>query len=164
MMTAASQPALWRMPLKRPPPACDVRLQHGVDRLAQAEVAIADDAGTGAQPERFGARGHGGDVFGLAHRPQFLRPVGAIGEAALDEHGGPHVVARRQIGAQLIEQVAAGRTLPQMMVRIDDRQRRIDDVLAQLREPRLIDVRMWIRLCVPDCRAHGGLPAWTAQG
>ena len=35
------------------------------------------------------------------------------------------------------------------MVRIDDRQRGIDDVLAQPREPRLVNVRMRIRLCFP---------------
>ena len=33
----------------------DVRLQHRVDRLAQAEVAIADDAGAGAHAGGFGA-------------------------------------------------------------------------------------------------------------
>jgi hypothetical protein len=90
----------------------DVRLEHRVDQLAQAEIAVADDAGAGTHPSGFRARGRRGDKLGLAHRSQFRRPVTAIGEAALDEHSGLHVVAGRKIALQILEQVAAGRTRP----------------------------------------------------
>ena len=56
----------------------------------------------------------------------------------------------RHIGAQLIVQITAGGPPPQMQVRIDDWQRGIDDVLVQLREPGLIDVRVRIRLWFPE--------------
>ena len=135
----------------------DVRLQHGVDRFAQAEVAVADDTRARAQSRSFGTLSHGGDVFSLTHRTQFLGPIAAIGKAALDEHGGLHIVPGREIGVQLVEQIAAGRPLPQMMVRIHDRQCRIDDVLAQPDEPGFVDMRVWIRLSLPRCRAHAGL-------
>ena len=71
----------------------EVRLQHAGDRVAQPEVAVADDAGTGAHAGSLRLRGHAGNVFGLAHRTEFRRPVRAIGEAALNEHRGPQIVA-----------------------------------------------------------------------
>jgi len=138
-----------------------VRLQHGVDRFAQAEVAVADDTRARAQSRAFGIVGHGRDVFGFTHRTQFLGPITAIGKAALDEHGGLHIVTGREISTQLVEQIAAGRPLPQMMVGIHYRQRRLEDVLAQPGEPGFVDMRMRIGLPLSRCRAHAGLLART---
>ena len=134
-----------------------VRFQHRVHVIDATEVAVADDAIAGADARGLGARGDAGDEFGLADRTQFLGAAIAIGEAALNEHGGPHVVSRPEIGAQFIEQVAPV-AFPQVMMRIDDRQRGFDDVLAQLGKPRLVDVRVRVGLGFLDRRAHRRSP------
>ena len=48
-------------------------------------------------------------------------------------------MARPGIGEQLVEQIAAF-TVPQVMMRIDDRQRRLESILTVLGEPRRVQV------------------------
>ena len=48
--------------------------------------------------------------------------------SALDEHGAPHIVAAAGVGQQLVEQVAAARMVPEVMVGIADRQAGLEDV------------------------------------
>ena len=136
-----------------------VRLEHRVHVIDAPEIAVADDAIAGADARSLGACRDAGDEFGLADRAQFLGTAIAIGEAALNEHGGAHVVSRPEIGAQFIEQVASV-AFPQVMVRIDDRQRGVDDVLAQLGKPRLVDVRVRVGLSIAGRCAHDGLLGW----
>jgi hypothetical protein len=59
----------------------------------------------------------------------------AIARAALNEHGRDDVVAGIDVGQQLVEQIAATRVVPEMMVRVDDRQIRLEDLLGQFAEP-----------------------------
>jgi hypothetical protein len=114
---------------------------------------MPDNAGTGADIAIDSAGTHGRDAvheFGLADRFEGLRPVGAIHRPALDEHAGADIVAAPKIGEQLVEEIArrslddfgeamerrrkageiAGRAIPEMMMRIDDRQIRIEDRLG----------------------------------
>jgi hypothetical protein len=125
-----------------PAAGADVRLQHGLDPLAEREVGEAHDAGGDPRRSVLAAIAHGrhaGDELGLAHRPHLHGAVGAIHRVALEEHGGDHVVAGAEVGQQLVEQVAMIRPDPQMMVRVDDRQVRLEDRLGRrLGQPRLV--------------------------
>ena len=108
-------------------------------RVAQRQVGMADDAGAGARRAVDAAGAHRRDAvdeLGLADRLHLDRPVGAVHRAALDEDRGRDVVAGAGVGQQLVQQVAMVGVIPQMMVRIDDRQVRLEDRLARLfREP-----------------------------
>jgi hypothetical protein len=95
------------------------------------------------------ARGHGGhaiDEFGLSHRLHRIGPVGTVKRAALDIDGADYIMPAARIFQQFVEQVArrlaqdrlervrhfggqerqARAPVPQMMVRIDDRQIRFE--------------------------------------
>jgi hypothetical protein len=99
------------------------------------------DAGadTGLGVAALGFTGDAGDELGLAHRAQGFRAGLPIGVPALQENRGHDVVARADIGKQFVEEVAA-LAVPQMVMRIDDRQRRLDDVLAMLGKPRRVEM------------------------
>src|SRR5205823_4326045 len=71
------------------------------------------------------ARAHRGDAvheLGLADRALLSRAARTVHRHALDEHGGDHVMAAARVGQQLVEEVTALRMVPEVMVRIDDRQ------------------------------------------
>jgi hypothetical protein len=58
----------------------------------------------------------------------------AVHRAAIDIDGGDDVVARGDVGGHLLDQIAMA-AIPEMMMRIDDRPRGIDDLFLILREP-----------------------------
>src|SRR5262245_38950293 len=67
------------------------------------------------------------DEFDLADRHHLGGTVLAIHRAAFEKHRRDDVVATTDIGQELWQQVApALRRIPEMMVRIDDRQRRFE--------------------------------------
>ena len=135
------------------PPAAgaDMRLQHRLDPVALGQVGVTDDAGGHARLAVAAAvahRGDAGDELGLAHRPHLARAAGAIHRVALQEHAADNVVAGGAIVEELVQQVARGghlpriagarhaRAVPQVMVRIDDRQLGVEDLLRRrLGEP-----------------------------
>jgi hypothetical protein len=80
------------------------------------------------------------DEFDFADRLQLRRPVGPVHRAAFDEDALRDVVTAAGIGEQLVEQVAVPVAVPQMMVRIDDLERRLQDFLFPLRPPRRVAV------------------------
>ena len=53
---------------------------------------------------------------------EVLGPVRAVHRVALEKHGGHDVVAGAGIRQQLLQQIAVARPVPQMVMRIDDRQ------------------------------------------
>jgi len=59
-------------------------------------------------------------------------PIGAIHRAALLEDGGDDVVAAVEVSEQFRQQIGPAVTVPQMMMRIDDRQLRFEDQLVFL--------------------------------
>ncbi len=58
----------------------------------------------------------------LADRLHLLRSAGTVHRAAFVEDGRDDVVAGVDVGQELIEQVAIAEEVPDMMMRIDDRQ------------------------------------------
>jgi hypothetical protein len=74
-------------------------------------------------------RGDAGDEFGLADGPHLGRAAGAVHRVAFEKHRRDDVVAAVQVSEQFVEEIAVIAALPQMMVRIDDRQIRVEDRL-----------------------------------
>jgi hypothetical protein len=108
--------------------------QDGLDRVAEGQIGIADDAGRDAGwavIPRGAHRGDARDELGLADRAIFgqaapRRVGGAVHRAAFEKDGRDDVVAGVEVGEQLVEEIAVIAALPQMMVGIDDRQIRVE--------------------------------------
>ncbi len=136
------------------------RRQHRLDAAAEHQVRMANDARAGADVAVDAARRHGGDAvdeLDLADRLHLVRPVGAQHRARLHEHGGDDVVAAVGIGEQVVEQIAPARAIPQMMVRIDDRQIGLEDRLGAARKPVVADVKI-VRSFRRAGRLRHGIP------
>ena len=125
------------------------------------------------------ARRHGGDAvdeLGLAQRAHRRRTVGAVAGRALDEDRALDLVAAAGVGQQLREQVAVGREVPQVMVRVDDRQIRLEDLLRSSwpASPRGCPTcgsqpccAAWLWTCLPVSSAAAALwrfAAWSRSG
>ena len=119
-----------------------MRLQHVAGFLAVAQIDMADDAGAdfgGAVAAGCAHRGDAVDEFGFADRPEGFGAAGAVHRAALHEHGRNDVVAAVGVGEQVVEHVGPVRPLPQMVVRIDDRQGGVEDLFHAAGEPVVAD-------------------------
>jgi hypothetical protein len=107
----------------------DVRLQNRLDPAAQSQIGVADDPGADPRLAVESARTHGGDAvdeLGFADRPHLYRAGAAVHRAGLHEHRRDDVVTAAGVGQQFIEEVTPARPVPQMVVRIDDRQVGLD--------------------------------------
>jgi len=115
----------------------DMRLEHLVDGVPKREVGEADDAGADLGPRASPLRliGDGADEFGLADRPQRLRTAVAVRPAALQIDGGDDVMATASVRQQLIKEIGLAVPIPEVMVRINDRQRGVDDFLVHRGQP-----------------------------
>ena len=115
----------------------DVGLQHGVHFFALPEIGVADDArgNPGFQTPAIRLGGDPCHEFRLPYWLHLLRPRGAIRPETLKENRRHHVVAGGQIPHQIIQQIRVAAVVPQMMMRIDDGQLRLQDVLGQPGQP-----------------------------
>ena len=95
------------------------------------------------------------DELGLAHRLVGLRPAGAVHRPALHEDGRDDVVALAGIGQQVVQQVAPARPVPEVVVRVDDRQAGVERLLGDLRQPVLADRHV---MRIGGVAAHRGFP------
>ncbi len=123
----------------------DVLLENALGAAADPQIDIADDAGDAPRLPVFAAGAHRRDAvdeLGLTQGFQLLRAVGTVHLAAFLEAGRGDVVAAADIGQQVLEQIAVAGPVPHVMVRIDDRQIRLDDLLAPAVEPFGADRRM----------------------
>jgi hypothetical protein len=114
-----------------------VRVQYGAHPVPEGEVGEAHDAAGHARCAKAVAGAHGGDAvheLGLAHRPQLGGTAGAVHRHALDEDGGDHVVTATGIGQQLVQQVAPAGMVPQVMVRVADGPRGLEDLFHDARD------------------------------
>ena len=144
-----------------PAAGAELRLQHGLDLVAECEIGEADDArGDARRPVETAVahRRDAGDELGLAHRPHLEGAGRAVHRAAFHEHGGDHVVTRAEIGQELVQQVPMIPPIPQVMVGVDDRQLGVENRLGRLlRQPRLdrrTDPSITGRLVVLAHRGH----------
>src|SRR5438477_275263 len=127
----------------------------------QPQIGEADDAGAdlGLATAPIRLLGDRPDEFALADRPHLLGAAGAIARTALDEDGGDDVVPRIDVGQQLVEQIAAPWMIPEMMMRVDDRQFGLEDLLDALAEPFRVGQRARIGAGVAAGGwGHGVLP------
>jgi hypothetical protein len=116
----------------------DVPAQNIGGLLAEPQIDHADNAGTGAHVAIAATRRHGGhavDEFGLAERAQFAWPIGPVHGETLNEDRLPDVVAALQISEQVRKQIAPLPEIPEMVVRVDDRQVRLKCVLDAPGQP-----------------------------
>ena len=112
--------------------------EHRLDAVAEGQVRMADDAGRDPDGAVGAARAHGRDAvdeLGLADRLHLLGPACAMHRARLHVDGRQDVVAGVGVGEEIVEQIAPVGPIPQMVVRVDDRQLRLEDRLAPALEP-----------------------------
>jgi hypothetical protein len=136
----------------------DLRLQHSHDAVAEAQIGMPDDAGAQPALAVAAARGHrcrAIDEFDFADRLYLARAVGAVRRTTFDKDAVRDVVAAAGVGQQLVEKVAVPVAIPQVMVRIDDLERRLQYPLLPLRPPRRIAVARCGRSTTRD--GHGGI-------
>ena len=146
------------MPRNRPPPARICASSTSPRAAAEAKIDVTDDAGADFRVAVAAGRAHRGDAvdeLGFADRAEFLGPAGAMHRAALHEHGADDVMAAVGVRQQIIEHVAPAWPFPQMMVRIDDRQRRLQDRFGPPREPVVADRQIGAGLARGG--AHGAI-------
>jgi hypothetical protein len=89
----------------------------------------------------------------MARTNSLLGAARAIAGAALDKDGRDNVVAGIDVGQELVEQIAAAGVVPEMVVRVDDRQFRFEDVFPQFVEP--FRVGQWARIGAGFYGGHG---------
>ena len=116
----------------------DLGFQNARDPVPEPQIGVPDDAS--AQPAlavaSAGAHRRGTvDELDLADRLHLDRPVGAVHRTAFDKDAVRDVVAAARVGEQLVEEVAVPVPLPQVMMRIDDLERWLQDLLFPLRPP-----------------------------
>jgi hypothetical protein len=75
------------------------------------------------------------DSLRFSDRQQMQRSMISIAKVALDKHRRDHVVTARHILEQIFGEVVFTRLLPEMMVRVDDRKRRLQHLFGVKREP-----------------------------
>jgi hypothetical protein len=108
---------------------------------AQRQIGVADDRLGHAARHVIAGRAHGRnavDEFDLADRRHLGGPMLAIHGLAFEEHGGDDVMPAPNIGQQVRQNVAtAMRRVPEVMMRINDRQIRLQHRFGwPLRQPR----------------------------
>ena len=139
----------------------DMRLQHVACQRAVAQVDMADNAqrhAGGAEGTALAHRRLADHELGLAHRLEGVRPGGALHGAALDEDGGDDVVPLRQVGGEISDQVAPVGAVPQVVMRVDDRQGRVQRQFHALGQPLLADRK------IGRMRGLGAAHGWFPPG
>ncbi len=121
---------------KAPAGRFDLPFEHRLE-VCRSQIGKTDDPGADLRPgsPTIAFLGDRPDEFAFADRPHLFGTGLPVAGAALDEDGCDDVVPGIDIGQQLVEQIAAARVIPQMMVRIDDRKFGLEDVLGQFAEP-----------------------------
>jgi hypothetical protein len=83
----------------------------------------------------------------LAQRAHFHRAIASIHRPGLHRNGRANVMTRLDILQQVEQKIAVSRTIPQMMMRIDNRQLGFEDVLAMQGKPLWTNRQMRRRRC-----------------
>ncbi|HXT08799.1 MAG TPA: hypothetical protein VN715_17915 [Roseiarcus sp.] len=115
------------------PAGAQVGLQQGIDALAEVEIGEADDPRAHPRRSMEVAGAHRSDAV-----DELRLAVGAIHRVALGVDRGADVVAAADVLENLVEQIART-AIPEMMMRIDDRQLGSDNLLASFAELGLVN-------------------------
>ena len=116
----------------------DLGFQHRLCLVAEQQIDVADDAGIDLRGAIAAARAHRRHAIGeldLADGAERFRTILAVHRAAIDIDGRDDVMAGRDVVDHVLDHVAQAAAVPEMVMRIDDRARGIDDLLAVLRKP-----------------------------
>src|SRR5947208_2104730 len=114
------------MPRKRPPPAV---MWAWITSRTRSPSRISAKPTIPAQTLVGSARAHRGDAVDelrFSDRAEFFGAARAIHRRALDDDGCPDAVAAADVAEKLREKVEVSGAVAQMMVRVDDREVRID--------------------------------------
>ena len=144
----------------------DVGMQRVFGTRTQTQIDIADDAGANAR-RTIGAGGaHRGDAVDelcLAQRFQRFRTVRTVHRAALDEHRAQHLVPAADVVQQFRHQVAVAVVVPQMVMRVDDRQIRRQHRFGPQRQPLRIQGDEVVRFAACVGCVHVGRLGWRGR-
>ena len=127
----------------------DMRFQHRLHRFTQRQVGIAHNPGIGGDIAINAAcehRGNAGDEFCLAHRLQGFRPRRAMHGPRLDINCRLDVMAAFEVSQEFIMQIAPARPIPEMVMRINDHLRGVQDFFLPRGEPILSDGEVMLHL------------------
>ena len=128
---SASQAEECRMPRKRPLPAAISASSTALAPSPSSRLTWLTMPALICGRAVAAAGAHRRDAIGeldLADRAQRFGPAGAVHRAAVDIDGGDDVVAGCDVGGHLLDHVAQAAAVPEMVMRIDDRPRGIDDL------------------------------------
>ena len=120
----------------------DMGRKHRLDTASERQIRVADNAGAHLGLAVDAAGAHGGDAvdeLGLAYGAQLFGAGCSNHGPGLHEHRRDDVVTGAGICQQLIEQIAPAGPVPQVVVRINDRQLGLEDRLLASVEPILAD-------------------------
>ena len=143
------------------------RGQNRLDTAAQHHIRVSNNAGGDPGFAKDAAVAHRRDAIGelnLADRPHFLGAPIAIHRTRLHVHRRNNIVTAAGIQQQVIQQIPPSRALPQMMVRIDDRQFRFENRLLAPVEPISGESGSMARLAVAHTRAVTKGPPHRREG
>jgi hypothetical protein len=139
-----------------------VPLEDALGTRAELQIDKADNACDAPRRPIFARLAHcrdAADELGLTQGLELLRTAGAIHLASLLVTRGADVMAGPEIGEQLRKQIAIIWAIPEVMMGVDDRQLRLDDLLVPLVEPALADRGLHCR----HARARGPLREGAAH-
>ena len=139
--------------------------QRGQDRLdaaAQRQIRVSDDAGACPGFATDSAAAHCRDAIGELGLPDgahFLGALLAVHRARLHVHRRDDIVAAAGIEQQVLGQIPPSRALPQMVMRIDDRQFRFENRFFAPIEPIPANRVRWrgrlLGVCAPRPNGRG---------
>ena len=125
----------------------------GTPLLTSAELQVGESDDCGRMARRVPAPGSYG--LDLAKWTQGVRPGLAVAGAALHVDAGAHVVARRNIGQKFPGAVTRLRSIPEVMVSVQNGDSGIERLFGRAPQPILADRGMDLR----GCRGHRSSPA-----
>ena len=118
-------------------------LKYRHNTIAEQQVGAANDARSNTGLSILAARTFRCNTlheFGFSHDPKFLGSVDPIHRRAFDKYGLPYVVLVG-IVEQFLQQILVARSVPLVVMWIDDREVRFEGWLNGLRQPVLTGAR-----------------------
>ena len=116
----------------------DVCFEDRLHTCTETKIGVSDDAMSHAALAIAAARAHGsGPIKKLRFTDwsQFRNRVMGIHRIAFHADGGANVVTCRNVGEHVLQKVPVSEVIPEMVMRVDDREFRLNDVLWLHRQP-----------------------------